>query len=77
MASGVLPTGKLLVLGTRAAHRNGWARSGRLGDANPRSHVDACTDTLERGSRDLAERNEGLWSPVPSESGTYLTRTLV
>ena len=38
-------------------------RSGRLGEANPKSHVDACVDRL----------NEGLWSPGVANTTPYLT----
>ena len=41
----------------------GGARSGRLGEANPKSHVDACVDRL----------NEGLWSPGVANTTPYLT----
>ena len=38
-------------------------RSGRLGEANPMSHVDACVDLL----------NEGSWDPAVANTTAYLT----
>jgi hypothetical protein len=38
-------------------------RSGRLGEANPMSHVDACVDRL----------NEGSWDPAVANTTAYLT----